>query len=95
MIKTSFKNRDSDSNSFFHQIVYLRAIAVLSIIGYHFSPSLFKSGFLGVDVFFVISGFLMIKILEDLRGANERNIFKTFVKNRILRIFPALVFAVF
>jgi len=37
----------------------LRAVAILAVMGYHFSPRLCPGGFVGVDIFFVISGFLI------------------------------------
>lgn len=70
----------------------LRAVAVLSVVGYHaFSLS---SGFIGVDIFFVISGFLISSvILESLR----RNTFSltAFYLRRVRRIFPALLLVLF
>lgn len=68
----------------------LRALAVLSVVGFHAFPSLIRSGFIGVDVFFVISGFLISTIIfENL----ERDSFSflDFYARRIRRIFPALV----
>jgi peptidoglycan/LPS O-acetylase OafA/YrhL len=68
----------------------LRALAVLTVIGFHAFPSLIRSGFIGVDVFFVISGFLISTIIfENL----ERNSFSflDFYARRIRRIFPALI----
>jgi peptidoglycan/LPS O-acetylase OafA/YrhL len=68
----------------------LRALAVLSVVGFHAFPSLIRSGFIGVDVFFVISGFLISTIIfENL----ERNSFSflEFYARRIRRIFPALI----
>ena len=41
----------------------LRAIAVIAVISYHFFPSWFKGGFVGVDIFFVISGYLISTII--------------------------------
>ncbi len=68
----------------------LRALAVLSVVGYHAFPSLFRGGFSGVDVFFVISGFLISTIIfENLRHGTFA--FRTFYQRRILRIFPALI----
>lgn len=68
----------------------LRAIAVLSVIGFHAFPDWVKSGFTGVDIFFVISGFLISTILF---GSLEKNkfSFKEFYARRIRRIFPALI----
>ncbi|MCR4304410.1 MAG: acyltransferase [Gallionella sp.] len=68
----------------------LRAIAVLSVVGFHAFPSSIKGGFVGVDVFFVISGFLISTIII---GSLERNSFSfiEFYSRRIKRIFPALL----
>jgi peptidoglycan/LPS O-acetylase OafA/YrhL len=68
----------------------LRAIAVLSVIGFHFFPSIFSGGFIGVDIFFVISGFLITRIL--LTEYSDQGIsFFRFYSRRILRIFPSLI----
>lgn len=68
----------------------LRAIAVLSVVGFHAFPHFIKGGFIGVDIFFVISGFLISTILfENLE--NNTFSFSTFYKKRIKRIFPALI----
>jgi peptidoglycan/LPS O-acetylase OafA/YrhL len=68
----------------------LRAVAVLSVLGFHAFPSWVRGGFIGVDVFFVISGFLISTIIfENLdRGTFS---FSEFYARRIKRIFPALI----
>jgi peptidoglycan/LPS O-acetylase OafA/YrhL len=67
----------------------LRAIAVLSVVGYHAFPATDKGGFVGVDIFFVISGFLISTIIfENLE--KDRFSFLEFYSRRIRRIFPAL-----
>ncbi|HCT7002350.1 acyltransferase family protein [Morganella morganii] len=75
--------------SFREDINGLRAIAVLSVLIFHFNPSYLPGGFVGVDVFFVISGFLMTSII--FRGIGN-NSFSTwnFLKARAKRIVPAL-----
>lgn len=68
----------------------LRAIAVLSVLFFHAFPTAMRGGFIGVDVFFVISGYLISGILyNDL----ERGTFSLshFYERRIKRIFPALL----
>ncbi len=67
----------------------LRAIAVLTVVMYHANLGFMGGGFVGVDVFFVLSGFLISSIIleEGSRGAFS---YWTFYKRRILRIFPAL-----
>ena len=68
----------------------LRAIAVLIVVGYHAFPRWLPGGFIGVDVFFVISGFLISTIIfQNLeRGSFS---FADFYSRRIRRIFPALL----
>lgn len=68
----------------------LRAVAVLSVVVYHAFPGLLKGGFVGVDIFFVISGFLISIIIFN---SLERDSFSfyDFYSRRIRRIFPALL----
>ena len=67
----------------------LRAIAVLAVIISHSGLSFLSGGFLGVDIFFVISGYLITYIIvENLQSGKFT--FIGFYKKRILRIFPAL-----
>ena len=68
----------------------LRALAILPVVGYHAFPQAFGGGFIGVDIFFVISGFLISGIIfrkleQDSFSAVE------FYSRRIRRIFPALI----
>ncbi len=68
----------------------LRAIAVLGVVIYHAFPGLLPGGFSGVDIFFVISGYLIAGILY--RGHQEGNFsFSEFYARRIRRLFPALI----
>lgn len=68
----------------------LRAFAVLSVVVFHAFPNCLEGGFVGVDVFFVISGFLITShIIEELE--KEQFSFIAFFGRRIRRIFPALV----
>lgn len=68
----------------------LRAIAVILVIGFHAFPHLVRGGFVGVDIFFVISGYLISSILRnDLANGTFR--FRIFYAARIRRIFPALL----
>ena len=68
----------------------LRAIAVLSVVAFHAAPGRLPGGFVGVDVFFVISGFLITAILFG-GLQNDRFSFLDFYRRRIKRIFPALL----
>src|SRR5580698_1011099 len=68
----------------------LRAIAVILVLFFHAYPSLVPGGFIGVDVFFVISGFLITGLIRaDLHAGSFSLI--AFYGRRIRRIFPALV----
>ncbi|QOY94046.1 acyltransferase [Massilia sp. UMI-21] len=67
----------------------LRAVAVLSVVLFHAFPTALRGGFIGVDVFFVISGFLISSIL--LRELQQGSFsFAGFYARRVRRIFPAL-----
>ena len=67
----------------------IRALAVLSVFFFHLQPTLLPGGFLGVDVFFVISGYLITGII--LRENHLRTFsFIHFYTRRVKRIFPAL-----
>lgn len=68
----------------------LRAIAVLSVVAFHAFPSFLKGGFIGVDIFFVISGYLISKILFTGLDNGTLSIFE-FYSRRINRIYPALI----
>lgn len=67
----------------------LRALAVVPVLIFHFFPNLLPGGFVGVDVFFVISGFLITSIIiNDVKQGSFTVL--GFYKKRIIRIFPAL-----
>ena len=77
------------ANAYRSDIDGLRAIAVLAVLGFHAFPNFVRGGFVGVDVFFVISGFLITQLLRDgLRDPQFR--FRSFYARRVRRIFPAL-----
>ncbi|CAM3655110.1 acyltransferase family protein [Polynucleobacter brandtiae] len=68
----------------------LRAIAVLSVVIFHGFPHLLPGGFIGVDIFFVISGYLISTIIfQNIQ--NHTFSFADFYTRRIRRIFPALI----
>ena len=68
----------------------LRAVAVLSVVGFHAFPGYFRGGFIGVDIFFVISGFLISSIIFSNLEKDSFSIIE-FYNRRIRRIFPALI----
>src|SRR5215475_888382 len=68
----------------------LRAIAVLSVIAFHAAPQSRLFGFLGVDIFFVISGYLITNLIGRAINAGAFSIIE-FYARRARRIFPALI----
>ena len=68
----------------------LRAFAVIAVVIYHAFPTLLPGGFIGVDVFFVISGFLISSIIFSELDTQSFK-FSSFYARRIKRIFPALI----
>jgi peptidoglycan/LPS O-acetylase OafA/YrhL len=76
--------------TFRYDIGLLRAIAVCFVIFYHYHFPFFDGGYIGVDIFFVISGFLMTKIiLTDIK--RDRFSYFLFIERRMKRIVPALL----
>jgi peptidoglycan/LPS O-acetylase OafA/YrhL len=75
--------------SFRQDINILRAVAVLVVVFYHAEINLFKGGWLGVDIFFVISGFLISNIIISELNKETFN-FRGFYFKRLKRILPAL-----
>lgn len=72
----------------------LRAAAVISVVAFHAFPNFIKGGFIGVDVFFVISGFLISTIIFNNLEIGSFS-FVEFYSRRIKRIFPSLLLALF
>ncbi len=83
-----------NTNSYREEIDGLRAIAVVAVILGHFFPSSINQGFLGVDVFFVISGYVITKSLVNLNRSKPVEFMLNFYVRRIRRILPALYFTV-
>ena len=81
------------------EIDCLRAIAVLAVIIYHakiyiLDNLLFPGGFLGVDIFFVISGYLISSLIFQELEKEKKFSFKKFYERRARRILPALIFVI-
>src|SRR5450755_1711758 len=68
----------------------LRAVAILSVLSFHASPNVLPGGFVGVDIFFVISGYLISGIIFNGLQRDTFS-FATFYARRIKRIFPSLL----
>lgn len=69
----------------------LRAIAVVSVILFHLDAGLLPGGFTGVDIFFVISGYVVSKSLAEEGGQHFGHFSAGFYARRIIRIYPALI----
>lgn len=69
----------------------LRALAVISVFIYHLAPSALPGGFTGVDIFFVISGFIVSASVIQKKPANFSEFFVGFYARRLLRVMPALL----
>jgi peptidoglycan/LPS O-acetylase OafA/YrhL len=68
----------------------LRAVSILAVVWYHAFPEFVPGGFVGVDIFFVISGFLITRIIVGELAINSFSVL-AFYQRRIRRIFPALI----
>jgi peptidoglycan/LPS O-acetylase OafA/YrhL len=75
--------------SYREDIDWLRAIAVLAVVAFHFEAPAVYGGFVGVDIFFVISGYLITGIIQSEAGAGEFS-FARFYERRVRRLLPAL-----
>jgi peptidoglycan/LPS O-acetylase OafA/YrhL len=80
----------SSAQSYLPYIDGLRALAVASVVVYHAWPQLLPGGFIGVDVFFVISGFLITRLLAAEMQAGDFSYFG-FLVRRVRRLAPAAV----
>ena len=69
----------------------LRALAVLAVVFYHFGQPAFRGGYVGVDVFFVISGYLITGLILGEIAGSGRFDFRRFYKRRVWRLFPAML----
>ena len=78
------------SSDYLPGVDVLRAIAVLAVILNHLDSELLPMGYLGVDVFFVISGFIITKRYLSKDYSNKKEFIKLFFEKRIRRLWPAL-----
>lgn len=72
----------------------LRGIAILMVVVFHVSPVWLQGGFLGVDIFFILSGFLITSLLLQEFSRFQRVNLKHFYMRRLLRLTPAFVLLV-
>ncbi|MBF0808319.1 acyltransferase [Rothia nasimurium] len=90
--KSSISTAPRSPKNLRSDIQALREIAVTLVIANHFWPNFITGGYIGVDIFFVISGYLItLHLLKELRQRNTVS-FKHFYANRARRLLPAAVF---
>jgi peptidoglycan/LPS O-acetylase OafA/YrhL len=85
-----FKASPSDKPQYLAFVDGLRAVSILAVVGFHVQLPGFSGGFVGVDVFFVISGFLIINQIKDELEGGRFSIF-AFYARRQLRILPVFI----
>jgi peptidoglycan/LPS O-acetylase OafA/YrhL len=78
--------------AYFAYIDGLRAVSIVAVVLFHLEPHLLPGGFAGVDVFFVVSGFIISGALHDRSFSSLLDLFATFYARRFRRIVPALLF---
>jgi peptidoglycan/LPS O-acetylase OafA/YrhL len=92
MVSTSQSHGAESSR--LHGLDGLRAIAVTTVILFHLTPGLLPGGYLGVDIFFVISGFLITTLLLREHASTGRVVLPAFWARRARRLLPALALVV-
>lgn len=82
-------NKLTITKQFYPEIQGLRAIAILAVIVFHFGGTILPGGYIGVDMFFVISGFLITKMIVHEVNLGTFSLAR-FYKNRVVRLLPNL-----
>jgi peptidoglycan/LPS O-acetylase OafA/YrhL len=82
-----------EAKAYYPHIDGLRAVAVLLVFLFHLDIQFFKGGYIGVDIFFVISGYLITKNIVGLKAKDEFS-FKNFYIRRFRRLYPSLLMVV-
>jgi len=84
----------SKSERYIPAIDGLRAISVIAVLLYHLTLPWWPGGFLGVDLFFVISGYVITRLILDSIERSSALDLRRFYRSRVRRLFPALIFMV-
>ncbi|TVX94109.1 acyltransferase family protein [Paenibacillus agilis] len=84
-------NNSAKNNLYLPGLDGLRALAVLAVIAYHMNFDWANGGFLGVGIFFTLSGYLIIDLLLEEKQRNDKIDLKTFYIRRSRRLLPALL----
>ena len=83
-------DKEVGAHGYMPQLDGLRALAVISVVIFHARTAWFPGGYIGVDVFFVLSGYLITRILLSELRKTGRISFRRFYIRRAMRLFPAL-----
>ena len=83
------------NSKYLHEIDGLRAIAVISVIINHFNKQLLPNGYLGVDIFFVISGYVITSSIFSRRNSEFKDFIISFYARRLKRLMPSLLIFIF
>ena len=83
----------SEEHGWRPEIQGLRGVAVALVVGFHLWPTVLPGGYVGVDVFFVISGFLITDLLARLATAGDHAWLISFYSRRVRRLLPAAILA--
>ena len=84
------ENKPSTKSRYRPEIDGLRAFAVITVIINHFKKDILPGGYLGVDIFFIISGFVIASSLYQRPSKNFKDFISGFYERRIKRLVPAL-----
>ena len=87
----SKENKSLKKSSYRPEIDGIRAFAVITVIINHFNKNILPGGYLGVDIFFVISGFVITSSLYQRPSENFKDFISAFYERRIKRLVPALI----
>ena len=91
MSDSSERNNQPIKSPYFKELDGIRAFAIITVIINHFNKNLMPSGYLGVDIFFVISGFVITSSLHHRSSKNLMEFIRGFYSRRFKRLMPALI----
>ena len=91
MINDSRSNPPLRTSRYGPEIDGLRAFAVIAVINYHFNKDILPGGYLGVDIFFVISGYVITSSLFGRTSRSFKDFISQFYERRIKRLIPLLI----
>ncbi len=86
----NYQNEEYARDGYIPHIDGIRAIAVLGVVAFHYFPTIVPGGYIGVDIFFVISGYLISGIILKDIYKNKFSLFNFYLR-RVCRIFPPLL----